>query len=137
MNAANTAESMEAASIVQMLGALGFGLVLGWFLYYLNRYRREVALGDLTTVIGAIGGAAVLALFPAGTDLFGAYGIGLAGGFFGYFTVLILLVRKSPDFTTEFLIDGRRKLPERPFGYPDTTDRPMGRAAGDARLRGT
>jgi hypothetical protein len=48
-------------------GAFGFGMVLGWFLYFVNRYRRgDVGLGDLTTVIGAIGGAAVTALFGAG-----------------------------------------------------------------------
>lgn len=129
-------ELARAASTLQLLGAFGFGLVLGWFLYYLNRYRQDVTLGDLTTVIGAIGGAAVLALFPAGTDLFGAYGIGLAVGFFGYFAVLALLVRNSAEFSCEYLIDGRRKLPQPPFGYATATDRPMGRDADDKRLRG-
>jgi hypothetical protein len=92
-------------------GAFGFGLVLGWFLYFVNRYRKDdVALTDLTTVIGAVGGAAVTALFGEGkADLFGAYGLGLAVGFFAYFLVLIALVANSANFNSDFFLDGRRK----------------------------
>ncbi|MGQ0520832.1 MAG: hypothetical protein ACT4PX_06760, partial [Actinomycetota bacterium] len=86
------AEVAETASSLQRWGAFSFGLVLGWFLYFLNRYRKEISLADLTTVLGAVGGGAILALFPAKTDLFGAYGVGLAAGFFGYFLVLMALV---------------------------------------------
>jgi hypothetical protein len=39
-------------------------------------------MSDLATIIAVIGGGAVLALFPASSDLFGAYAIGLTGGFF-------------------------------------------------------
>ena len=46
------------------VGAFAFGLVIGWFTYFVNRYRKEVALADVATIIGAIGGGAVLALFP-------------------------------------------------------------------------
>jgi hypothetical protein len=98
----------EAATELQKWGAFAFGLVLGWFLYFLNRYRKEVSLADLTTVIGAVGGGAVLALFPAKTDLFGAYGVGLAVGFFGYLLVLVGLVVKSENFGVDYLVDGRR-----------------------------
>lgn len=122
----------EAASDLQQWGALCFGLVLGWFLYFLNRYRKEVSLADLTTVIGAVGGGAILALFPAKTDLFGAYGIGLAIGFFGYFLVLMALVWKSKNFGVDYLIDGRRTLPDGSQGYSQNPDRPM--AAGGGNL---
>jgi hypothetical protein len=47
-------------------------------------------MGDIAVVIGAVGGAAVLALFPAQSELFGAYGIGLAAGFFIYVGFLIV-----------------------------------------------
>lgn len=92
-------------------GAFGFGLVLGWFLYMVNRYRTgDMALGDLTTVLGAVGGAAVTTLFGgASGDLFGAYGIGLAAGFFGYFLVLVVLVAASDNFNADFFLDGRRR----------------------------
>lgn len=89
-------------------GAFAFGVVIGWFTYFVNRYRAEVTLADVATVIGALGGAAVLALFPAETALFSAYGIGLAVGFFGYFLILVVLVISSEGWTTAWFLDGRR-----------------------------
>jgi len=105
--------STQAVSTIQLIGAGCFGAIIGWYVYYINRYRKsDVQLSDLVTVIGAIGGGAVLALFPAGTDMFGTYGIGLAIGFFGYFLVLIILVNVSPNFDADWFLDGRRKLPD-------------------------
>jgi len=120
----------EAATELQKWGAFAFGLVLGWFLYFLNRYRKEVSLADLTTVIGAVGGGAVMALFPAKTDLFGAYGVGLAVGFFGYLLVLVGLVVKSANFGVDYLVDGRRTLPDGTVGYGPDPDRPMAAGGG-------
>jgi hypothetical protein len=109
---------------IQLVGAGCFGVLLGWYVYFINRYRKgDVQLGDLATVIGVLGGAAVLALFPARTDLFGAYGIGLAIGFFGYFCVLIILVAismsTSKNFNFEWFLDGRRKVPAELSIMPD------------------
>ncbi len=97
---------------MQQWGAFGFGLVIGWFLYFVNRYRKDdVTFGDLTTIIGAVGGAAVTALFgDASADLFGAYGIGLATGFFVYFLILVALVAGSKNFNADYFLDGRRKM---------------------------
>lgn len=107
-------------------GAFAFGLVVGWFTYFVNRHRKEdVSLADVATIIGALGGAAVLALFPAKSALFGAYGAGLAVGFFAYFLVLVLIVRsqRGNQWTFEWFLDGRKPAPR------DTqvvsTDRPM------------
>jgi hypothetical protein len=110
----------------KIVGAMAFGLVIGWYVYYVNRYRKgDVQIGDITTLIGAIGGAAILALFDKGTDFFGAYAVGLAIGFFLYFLVLIILVGVSDNFDADWFLDGRRKNPEPPFGYPtDGTGRP-------------
>jgi hypothetical protein len=59
----------------ELLGAAAFGFVLGWNVYFIDRYRTDqIALSNLASLVGVIGGAAVLALFPAGTRLFGAYG---------------------------------------------------------------
>lgn len=103
-------DESDSAGALQLLGAGGFGAVIGWYLYYINRYRTaEVELTDLVTVIGAIGGAAILALFPAKSDLFGAYGIGLFVGFFAYFAVLAVMVAGSRKFAVEWFLDGRRK----------------------------
>ena len=41
---------------------------------------------------------AVLTSFRSGTDLFGAYGIGLAVGFFLYYAILNTMVARSPNF---------------------------------------
>jgi hypothetical protein len=117
------------ASQLQLIGAGAFGVLIGWYVYYINRYRKaEVQFSDLVTVVGIIGGTAVLKLFDAGTDLFGAYGLGLAIGFFGYFLVLLLLVAASDNFNWDWFLDGRRKEPQAPWKIPGTaqgTVRPM------------
>ena len=106
--------------MLQELGAGGFGALIGWYVYYINRYRKsEVQLTDIVTLIGAIGGAAVLALFPAKSDLFGAYGIGLAVGFFGYFFILIILVGVSKNFNVDYFLDGRRKVVAKNYFIPE------------------
>jgi hypothetical protein len=71
------------------LGAYLFGVVVGWLTYYILAHGGERNIKDIAVVIGSIGGAAVLALFPAQTVLFGAYGIGLAIGFFLYWAILV------------------------------------------------
>jgi predicted permease len=112
---------------IQLIGALAFGILIGWYVYYINRHRKnEVQMSDLVTLIGVIGGAAVLSLFPAESDLFGAYGIGLAIGFFAYFIFLMIFVYASPNFGSDWFLDGRRIGPDGTPGYapsdqPDTT----------------
>jgi hypothetical protein len=69
---------------IEIWGALCFGVVVGWVTYRtLRRSGETVALSNIATVIGAVGGAAVTARFST-TELFAWYSIGLALGFFGY-----------------------------------------------------
>lgn len=105
---------------IQLFGAACFGAIIGWYVYYINRWRKgDVQFSDLVTVVGIIGGGAVLGLFgnpsaedqKAATDMFGAYGIGLAVGFFGYFLVLAGMVSKTTNFTVDWFLDGRCKKP--------------------------
>jgi hypothetical protein len=104
------AAAAARATGFQKLGALAFGAVIGWYLYFVTRYRSDaVKLGDVASVLGALGGSAVLALFPAGTDLFGAYGVGVFVGFFGYLATLMVLVARSENFDADWFLDGRRK----------------------------
>jgi hypothetical protein len=114
-------------------GAFAFGAVIGWFTYVVNRYRAEVKIADVATIIGALGGAAVLTLFPEETTLFAAYGLGLAAGFFGYFVILVLLVLSQRDWTVAWFLDGRRP----PLGDKLSSDgsRPM--SADEIHLHGT
>jgi hypothetical protein len=123
-----TMNESVSATTIQMLGAGGFGALIGWYLYYINRYRKaDVQLTDLVTVVGILGGGGILALFPARTDLFGAYGVGLACGYFIYFFVLIILVAISKNFESDWFLDGRRKKPEDPYYIPGEvqTQHPM------------
>jgi hypothetical protein len=99
-------------------GALALGLVLGWNVYFVNRYRRgDVSFGDLATLLGVIGGAAVTLHFGNNNSLFGAYGVGLGIGFFTYFSSLLAMVKVSPNFDSDWFLDGRRKNPADGYGY--------------------
>ena len=118
---------MDDASALQIGGAAGFGILIGWYVYYVNRHRTDkVQFGDIVTLIGALGGAAILAIFPAKSDLFGAYGIGLFVGFFGYFLALVIWVYKSENFNGDWFLDGRRKKPSE-----DELDGPAGMLAAE------
>lgn len=112
---------------LQLIGAFAFGLIIGWYVYYINRYRPgDVQLSDIVTLIGILGGTVVLSLFPAQTDLFAGYGIGLAVGFFSYFIFLMLFVATSQNFTVDWFLDGRRKDPPDGWGYGQARNRGMG-----------
>lgn len=77
------------------IGALCFGLVVGWISYRtLRRKEGADALSDISAVISAIGGAAVMALFKDAM-LFGLYAIGLAIGFFAYFVISLAVYGKK------------------------------------------
>ena len=82
---------MDVASI----GATAFGLVIGWVTYRtLRRKEGTAALSDLSSVIAAVGGGVVTALFKSG-DVFGYYSIGLALGFFLYFIISMAVSGKE------------------------------------------
>jgi hypothetical protein len=126
--------------MIMLLGAGGFGFLIGWYIYFINRYRKgDVQLSDLVTLVGVIGGASITALFKSETPLFGAYGIGLFLGFFAYFLVLIFLVLISKNYGLDWFLDGRRKklgpdecIPDyatptlRPMDHDDKGTSPVG-----------
>ncbi|OJF11144.1 hypothetical protein [Couchioplanes caeruleus] len=91
-------------------GAFFFGVVIGWNTYFVNRYRGSVKLLDLLSLVGAVGGGAILALFPEQTTLFAAYGIGLFAGFATYFLLLVvfILTQRKKGWTLAYFLDGRR-----------------------------
>lgn len=129
--------SVQTASVLQLLGAGCFGALIGWYVYYINRYRKEAAkLSDLVTLVGVLGGGSILALFPSSSNLFGAYGVGLSVGFFGYFVLLNVYVKKSDNFSFDWFLDGRRKKPVDPWYVPEgvaNTVTPMGKKTDEER----
>jgi uncharacterized membrane protein YeaQ/YmgE (transglycosylase-associated protein family) len=73
-----------------VVGAVCFGVVVGWITYRTLRRRTGGAqLSDIATVIGAVGGAVVTTFPFDDPDVFGAYAIGLAAGFFLYLILAI------------------------------------------------
>jgi hypothetical protein len=81
---------------VDLIGAAGFGIIIGWITYRtLRRTGETVALSNIATVIGAVGGGAVTALFNS-PDLFGWYCIGLFIGFFSYLILGNTWLKNSP-----------------------------------------
>jgi hypothetical protein len=108
---------------VQLVGAAALGVIIGWYVYYVNRYRKgEVQFSDLTTLIGIIGGGGATQIIgdtaTNKAEMFGAYGIGLFIGFFGYLIVLMVLVRMSDNFNSDWFLDGRRKDPTGGYSIP-------------------
>jgi hypothetical protein len=88
-------------SISVAVGSICFGVVIGWITYYtMRKNTKPRTLSDITVIISALAGPAVLAVFPAPEEgkqtMFGFYGMGLAGGFFAYLIVFILLLWKAP-----------------------------------------
>lgn len=79
------------SSIVMSFGAVCFGATIG-FLTYRTVIRSGTAqISDITTVIAAVGGAAVTGIFdPSHGDLFGWYAIGLAAGLIVYISAFAL-----------------------------------------------
>ncbi len=89
-----------AVLLLSLVGAFAFGLVIGWTTYRTLRRTPASTIGDIAAVIGAVGGAAVTALFPAQTGAFGMYCIGLALGFFGYLASALVLASKAGQAST-------------------------------------
>jgi hypothetical protein len=80
----STDETQNVGGIMFTSGAFWFGIVVGYITYRTLRRKKDAGISDIASVIGAVGGAAVLALFPADSSRFDFYAIGLAAGFFLY-----------------------------------------------------
>ncbi len=77
------------------LGAMFFGLIVGWIAYRILRHQSGPSwLSDLIALFGIIAGAAALAFFRDET-IFGWYAVGLVIGFFAYLAVGVALYGKQ------------------------------------------
>ena len=83
---------MAGSGVVMSVGAVCFGLTVGYITYRTLVRTAKAAITDLAAVIGAIGGGAVTGLFnPDQGDLFGWYSIGLVVGIAVFFVVHLAL----------------------------------------------
>jgi hypothetical protein len=79
---------MTAREVVDDIGALCFGVVIGYITYRtLIRSTEKAAISDLAAVIAAVGGGAITALFKPGTTSFAAYAVGLLAGMAAFFVL--------------------------------------------------
>jgi bacteriorhodopsin len=79
-------------NLLTQAGALVFGLVVGYITYRtLVRTTEATTISDLSAVVSAIGGGAVVKLYEPSSTSFAFYAFGLLLGmvvFFGLFTAL-------------------------------------------------
>jgi NhaP-type Na+/H+ or K+/H+ antiporter len=82
--------------MIDNAGVLCLGLVIGWLLYYSIRHFKESNwdANQFATLSGAVVSAAIIKF--TGENKLGWYGIGLAGGFFSYLVVTLLLLFLAP-----------------------------------------
>lgn len=95
------------------LGVLLFGLILGWMAYRTLRLKAGTGVfADIVAVVGALLGAAIIAVFRSDV-LFGLYSIGLALGFFAYVGIDLAFYGKQggPPWRTVVLPPGERAVP--------------------------
>ena len=94
---------MDMKEVLQFIGAIAFGLVVGWLTYFILRRVQPKAISDLSTIIGILGGAAITGLFDPKGTAFAGYAIGLAIGFFAYYAIYVRIVGSKN--LKEFLIN--------------------------------
>ncbi len=93
---------MVQSPLVMTIGAICFGVAVGFVTYRTLVRTQTAAITDLAAVIGAVGGGAVTGLFdPRGSDLFGWYSIGLLGGMAVFF--LLYLKMNGKDKTASVM----------------------------------
>ena len=102
------------------LGAILFGLTIGWIAYRIMRLKvTPAALTDLYTLLAVISGALIMALLRDSV-LFGLYSLGLVIGFFGYLGLGVGLhgMQELTPWQTE------RLAPPAPSADPAVTSAP-------------
>jgi len=98
---------------VAVIGALFFGAVVGWLTHNVYQKAELINVPWLASLIGAIGGGAIMAIFPHKTPMFGAYCIGLGLSFF--LRAMLHPLRKAVEeqMALENLKDTERKNAKR------------------------
>ncbi|MFD6180663.1 hypothetical protein [Streptomyces goshikiensis] len=131
-------------SVLSLVGAGVFGLVIGWITYRTLRRARDGAhIADLAAVVAAVGGGAVVNAQLSEPDLFAAYGIGLGVGFFSYLAASLKLEGREVVAGRDGFLGGREhtapgSTAEAAHRSPGGVDEaaPPGRPSGSGFLGG-
>jgi len=84
-------------------GPFWFGVVIGFVTYRTLKHTTQAGISDIASVIGAVGGATIVGLFPVAEGRFNDYAIGLFLGFFAFLVVFQFIgLATSTDQATEF-----------------------------------
>ena len=98
------------AAFMSMLGSgpFWFGVVIGFVTYRTLKHKKDAGISDIASVVGAVGGATIIKLFPTGSERFDHYAMGFAVGFFLFLIVLQWLAGGSGTATTVTATDESR-----------------------------
>lgn len=96
LNERNT--RMEQSTTIISIGAVCFGIVVGYVTYRTLLQSEKTQITDLAAVIAAVGGGVVAERFDGnGGDSFGWYAIGLLVGMTVFLTLHVTIGRGGPD----------------------------------------
>jgi hypothetical protein len=87
---------MESSDTVISIGALCFGIVIGYVTYRTLVRKGDSSISDLAAVVGAVGGGVVATRFDEkGTDTFAWYSIGLLAGMAVFLMLRLIFERRK------------------------------------------
>lgn len=115
------------ATLINPIGTACFGAVIGWCIYYSLRRWKTYSPTQIGVLITAVLGGAVTTFFagPYNTSATGAYGIGLAIGFFSYF-IFAFLYDNLIDKDKNKAKGGKHKQPEEVLFMEDSNSQEQG-----------
>jgi NhaP-type Na+/H+ or K+/H+ antiporter len=89
---------VKASPTVISVGAVCFGIVIGYVTYRTLVRTNKSSISDLAAVVAAIGGGVVSGHFDVrGSDTFGWYSIGLLIGMAVFLILRLILERQKED----------------------------------------
>jgi hypothetical protein len=102
---------MEASVLlwIPIIGASFFGAVVGWLAHNVFQRAELLNVSWLASIIGVVGGGAVMAIFPERSPMFGAYCIGLGFSFFARVLTYPITKAISDEMELEKLKETKRQ----------------------------
>ena len=112
---------MERSALAVSIGAVCFGIVIGYVTYRTLVRKGSAVITDIAGVVGAVGGGTVTVWFDHSKgDSFAYYSMGLLGGMILYYVQFLLTNgRKAGADMLSAQVQDVRGLPTNPARTPD------------------